>query len=685
MMPVSADPLTLTVHNLASPDADRAAYPGTNDLRLLLTNSSETPLDLDAASTVTIAFNRFNVDGKSPDVSAVDSQWNAVRLADGRWSLTSSGSRCLEPGGTIEFVARDLLVTGRLGGLAHVVVSYSGIGDHTARVAADVLVERPPLTTSTTAPVVGALPFGNVSWVRSQGAEPGVVFITPYGSQLIRNTLVLELGNPDPNPASAPKVVADPTFELSFLLTDANSSIDPGTALTTLKHAAGALTGGAPITIDLVPPGWERVLPPLQDADARHAWTFRPARMLAPNETVRFVIRNICLTNGFPGETSFDPERTTYVFLKYANVPGFADGGYALPIRKEQHPPVLRRFEMMTPSTIEPGDPVTLRWETSGATRVVLSFESGGVLHERSTDDPNPDLRIGLDDPAFTLQLPPQETTELILDVYDMLQQRVAQERVAVKMRMPRIDLFALKPPAAAQGFALGWTTVLAEACELRDAAGPADVVPVPFQAERHPIIPPVAKLDYELTVKRKTAIVRRRLVVDEIPPFPRDCPLPPFAIDEAFRPVTGATPDEWAANFVGGRRIRTGRYDPAGGFVESGFDNRDRTHGVFVHGSSAEKDLFSYVAVAGPLNAEWAEVGYYVDQARPHLYQGWSGSGWVKDLPRNAGGHRWFRARITWPPTDRPALAMYFARFTQVQVSPGDPPFRMWAFRWNR
>ena len=670
----NADSLTLIVRNVANPKVERGeAYIGMNALRLELKAPPAGPATI---TGLQIEFKRFGA--PQPTLHLSCAGWTATAIRDGIWKLTPGAPR---PAETLTIDATNVNVAGEPGGLAHIVAAYALAGGEGDRVGADVMIQRAPSPD----PTRTERPFSDFSWIASQTGA-GVVRVTPAGFDPVQNELIFELGNPAPPLTAA--ATAGPEFYLSLIFVgDEDPKVDTTRALTTLKYASGALGGGPPMELTADRRDWgPAVSPDFRDDSARHVWIIRPSRLLDRNESVRFTLSNICLPFRLPGQPSFEPGRSTYLFLQYANVPGYPDGFYYLRIQKEIPKVRVVEFEQAETKKLEPGESPHLLWRTSAASRVVLTFEIGGVRYVRSSDSVDPADRIPLQTRDYQPRPAPAEAnTGYLLEAFDALG-HTDRDTLSIHMWRPRIveKSFVATPTGGlpATNVSLAWRTEEATSCSLSDSVGALRNVGVPLLSQGYPVLAAAANMTYTLAATRGTAAVSAQVHVNPHR-FPAGVPLPPFPVDDAFALVQPATAAEWAAAVLfPGASLRKGRYNPAGAFVESEFDV---FQSVIVEGSVRPASAVSYLAVHGVL-AGLVDIGTY-PFAGEQNYRGWRATqGWAAGPPVAFGGFFWFRRELKWPVPSREPTSTIYAKTDRLQrPSRYDPSFKLWAFTWNR
>jgi hypothetical protein len=406
-------------------------------------------------------------------------------------------------------------------------------------------------------------------------------------------------------------------------------------------------------------------------------WTLRPSRLLAQGESVRFTIRNIRLPYTVAGQPSFAPDHTTYLYLQYVNVPGFADGHYFLRIRKRAAEAHIDSFVPTGPSIIEPDDPVKLDWETIVAKRVRLRYTIDGVNHERTSDDADPARRIPRNASAYEPQpVPRGERTKYVLDGFGADDRAIPAKEVEIERWIPRIRSFGVTPtqPKAGAPIALTWETENPARCVLSDSLGWTQDVDVRSPPGGFPIVAPEQVMTYELVARRQSRTATQSLRVEVGSSFPKGCPLPPFSFDEAFKAVVGKTKDEWAANFAfpGAERL-AGNYDPAACCALSVFLGGNM-HGVWVKGPRRQVKTVSYLAV-------WGQVRPIRVQLNDRDYEGWTSGGWAR-RPESFRGYHWYRYPIDFWLPNHTTWALTMLDFGR---GPQDQPFKVWAFRWDK
>jgi hypothetical protein len=636
----------------------------------------------DQAITLTVlnvAFTRFNTDRRSPVVSA--DGWIAGKAADGSWGLTPETARILDADESVELRVRDLEVNGKPAGQAHIVASYYNFGDYRAKLAADVLIQSGP------SPDTGTQdrPFLDFGWVGSDVDRGDTVYVTEQGTEPIQNTLVIAFGNPNPAGGQAAPPAGDALFHLSFLLADDDVKAPADGALTTVKYASGVLNGGHPIAVESDDADWKpQGLPDFANDNDRHVWTFKPSRLPAPNRSVRLIVRDISVPYLQTGQPSFKPDRTTYAFLQYANVPGCRDGYYFLPIRKEKPHRAILKFFNITDDVIEPGDPVTLCWQTLGVARLELTFESEGK-QVRSSDSADPHRHIERNVAAYAPQPGPSEKkTTYHLAAYDRSSPRPIDKRSEdVDMMLPAIvsGSFKMEPalPRAGQPVKLQWKTTGATACTLTVASnGSLASQPVPLQSDGHVITPVARTTVYDLVASRKTRSDTSRVTValqwKAAPAFP----LPPFPFDDTLEPVTAASPNEWAVKVLGDPHavLWKGNFDAQDQCVLSGFD--PPSWQIELRGATVAQVVF--FAVAGSAVSRGAVLDFY-PRFISAPYSVWNG-GWVSDVRarssvKQVNGCYWFRRDL-----QNGSVWQTFRTSADRDIVNQPPPFRIWAFR---
>ncbi|HEX2094722.1 MAG TPA: hypothetical protein VHG28_20125 [Longimicrobiaceae bacterium] len=175
--------------------------------------------------------------------------------------------------------------------------------------------------------------FVNVAAAPQQGNRKLELLVGFAGQDFVftggtDNELLLVLTNPGPEPLVPDGVAAwgvdPPTFAFSFVFTPAGTT------------APGALTdAGNTSDLDVVLAGsygnyWDRV-EPNRDGDYP-IWTAQPSN--PSGGTVLGVGTNASVSFRIVGLRSYQPAGATYLYLSYANVPGYDDGYFAVEIVK---------------------------------------------------------------------------------------------------------------------------------------------------------------------------------------------------------------------------------------------------------------------------------------------------------------------------------------------------------------
>lgn len=181
---------------------------------------------------------------------------------------------------------------------------------------------------------------------------PQSVYVSEGEAQAISNNVSLLIQNPS---STAPVVVSpdgpQPRFWLTFIFVEAVG--DPGEvdALCTFKEA----TDETQVTVQNGSSSWS----------AARAWDeFRnwqltpPSNVLGPGEGVVIQISDII---------SYLPCFPTEMFINWADISGYKDGGEALPMQKVQAPPTIQTFSSQPSDDITAGEAVSLNWYTFGA------------------------------------------------------------------------------------------------------------------------------------------------------------------------------------------------------------------------------------------------------------------------------------------------------------------------------
>jgi hypothetical protein len=196
------------------------------------------------------------------------------------------------------------------------------------------------------------------------------VYVAGPGGSPIANSITFYLSNPSPTEPILNSATGSPVFNLSFVYGRA-----PGYgALTTAGQGALFAVSIAEQYQDL----WT-VTPNLQGTSPY--WTLTPQGReilgIGDAATVEFTVSNI-ISDLQPG--------VTLLYIQYANIPGYDDGGFALDLEKDPGPAIAR-------FTADPGNiptwadsmPTTLAWTADNADFVTFNQEVGGSLEYDTT------------------------------------------------------------------------------------------------------------------------------------------------------------------------------------------------------------------------------------------------------------------------------------------------------------
>jgi hypothetical protein len=276
---------------------------------------------------------------------------------------------------SVKYLAQRWVLTAQLGGLLpnekSVVISVENLVVEGPAQMAPALIGinyygfDPLDPDSGTAPVLIADPPGSAKPlnVKADFLGDNVAFISTDPKAPIENfPLLFYFANQDaenPIPTKGAQGTGTPEFDITFAL---ETQVPPGPgygALTTLKEAHDNLVikmsdtyAGAPWRVK-------------KDTDgATPVWRlYPPAEIFAKGAAVQFEITGLRIPLK-PGLTA--------MYVQYRNIPGCADGYFALEIEKRPPQPSIR-FVALTPVQIPFGGSVALSWQSVAVPRLQLS------------------------------------------------------------------------------------------------------------------------------------------------------------------------------------------------------------------------------------------------------------------------------------------------------------------------
>jgi hypothetical protein len=425
------------------------AYLGeTNELAILLGNTGERPLILEADSTtITVTFGGLFAATDLTPATGADA-WTGVWAGE---TLT------LTPAAAVSVSANDVVKV-----LIGAVTPSGDSRSETLSVECDYSrpVIGPDSVSITPSLSVHAQPSADRQLTLDVQLVPGYDIVYRTNRTLLDVELPSVLSFSISNPADTPLASVAPTpgkapeLELWFAYAPSDQVI-PGDlnahwgALTTLEHAANANVSAADAnwTIDagnaanghwLLKPNLEAILGVGEDA------------------TEVFTIQNL---------VTYLPAGVTLLYLQYRNIPGYDDGLITLPVEKREPTPGILSFSVDKP-VIDVGESVTLNWASFAAESLVLEWrDAAGGLATHDVTGVTSWPQAGAD------PIQPKTDTTYTLCAYDRAGNRVGDDwqQTVTLVDAPCVTSFAADLGPTGQVVAggsvdLSWATEYADA-----------------------------------------------------------------------------------------------------------------------------------------------------------------------------------------------------------------------------
>jgi hypothetical protein len=346
--------------------------PTVNTLTLKLRNSSGAPIELAGGmpvsedriapggpSSLYLIFGGLLTNEEVENLDIAAEGWNVVCFNGARatWACTPVADRQFGNDEVVTFTITNILASGQPhpGQLTIDYYNLGGISDDSAQIA--LRVENAPA--------------GNKQLDLNVGfRDSPTVYVTSDEANVIANAVTFYLTNPSATDPILNIPAGKPLFMLSFV-----AGVPPGYgAFATVDEITNFVVGHGTIYADV----WDITK---NDQGEFPYWTLTPQGPeilgIADASTVEFTVSDI-ITRLEPGITP--------LYIQYANIPGYDDGGFALDLKKELGP-VIVQFAADPKNTPPWADSIhtTLTWAAENADFVTFNQEVGGSVEYDTT------------------------------------------------------------------------------------------------------------------------------------------------------------------------------------------------------------------------------------------------------------------------------------------------------------